>query len=199
LLDVAARSGCAELSVGLESVNKESLREVSKNCNVLEKYPYQIRQIRKKKIKLVANIMFGFDHDTRESLLETADVLTQWKVPFLSPFILRPIVGTRLFDRLQKEGRLLPEIYDDSTRTDIASFIPKKMTPQELEQTYWDTCARFYSLPSIFMRSFLPISRSDFRALTLNLLANLKLIQWPRVRRFPLLIVKTLKFLARKN
>lgn len=64
MLDAAARSGCIELSVGMESVNKESLREVGKNCNVLEEYPYQIRQIRKKKIGLVTNIMFGFDHDT---------------------------------------------------------------------------------------------------------------------------------------
>ncbi len=187
LLDLASRSGCTELSVGMESVNMESLREINKRCNTLNEYPHQVRKIRKKKIVLITNIMFGFDSDTKESLLETADALTRWKVPFISPFILRPIVGTRLYDRMEKEGRLLPGVSGDDTRTDVAFFVPKRMTPQELEQAYRDTCVRFYSLPSIFMRVCFPPSPSLFPVLILNLLANLKLVQWPRLKRFPLL------------
>ena len=103
LLDLACRSGCAELSVGLESTNQESLLEAGKRCNRVERYPEQIREIQKKGIVLVANVMFGFDHDTKESLLESAKFLTRCRLQFIAPFILRPIIGTRFYKMNKKD------------------------------------------------------------------------------------------------
>lgn len=187
LLDLANRSGCSQLSVGMESVNRESLLEAGKRCNLVERYPDQIREIQKRKILLVANIMFGFDHDTKETLADTARSLTRWKVHLIAPFILRPIIGTRLFKRLEQEGRLLPEALGVNTRTDIATFVPKNMTPEELENAFREVPLRFYSLPSIIRRLFLPPATLPANTLLLNLLANLKLIQWPRLKHAPLL------------
>ena len=187
LLDLAARSGCRQLSVGLESTNRESLLEAGKKCNVVERYPDQIRGIQKKRILLVANVMFGFDHDTEETLLETARSLIRWKVHLIAPFILRPIVGTRLFKRLEQEGRLLPEAAGEHTRTDVATFVPKNMTTEQLEKAFREVTLRFYSLPSVVRRFFIPPAYVPFNALLLNLLANLKLIQWPRFKGTPLL------------
>jgi radical SAM superfamily enzyme YgiQ (UPF0313 family) len=197
LLDLAAESGCTQLSVGLESTNQDSLVEVGKKCNRVEKYPEQIGKIQKKKIVLVANVMFGFDHDTKESLLDTAKFLTRCRLHFVSPFILRPIIGTRLFKRLEQEGRLLPEAFQEDTRTDIATFVPKAMTPAELEEMFLRVCRRFYSLPSLFRRLFLPPTYLRLDVLLLNLFANLQLIQWPRFKRIPILS-KVLGPLARR-
>ena len=156
LLDLAAESGCIQLSVGMESINEESLAEVNKGSNLVAKYPDQIRKIQKKGILLVANIMFGFDHDSKESLLNTPEMLIRWKLHLVAPFILRPVIGTRVFERLEKEGRLLPEATHLNTRTDVATFVPKQMSPQELEQVFQKAVRRFYSLPSVARRFLFP-------------------------------------------
>jgi radical SAM superfamily enzyme YgiQ (UPF0313 family) len=187
LLDLAFRSGCAELSVGLESTNQESLLEVGKRCNRVERYPEQIREIQKKGIVLVANVMFGFDHDTKDTLLETGKFLTQCKLQFVAPFILRPIVGTRFYKRMEEEGRLLPEAFQEHTRTDVVAFVPKRMAPAELEELFLGVVRSFYSLPSVFRRLLFPPSHLRREVLLMNLFANLRLIQWPRLKRIPIL------------
>ena len=156
LLDLAAKSGCIQLSVGMESVNEDSLVEVGKRSNIVERYPDQIRKIQNKGILLVANIMFGFDHDTKASLLNTPEKLIDWKLHAMAPFILRPVMGTRLFKRLEEEGRLLPEATHLNTRVDVATFLPKHMSPEELEQVYRKATRRFYSLPSAARRFLSP-------------------------------------------
>ena len=187
LLDLASRSGCTELSVGLESTNPESLAEVGKRCNRVEQYHEQIREIQKKGIILVANVMFGFDSDTRETLLETAKFLTRCKLQFISPFILRPIVGTRFFKRMEQEGRLLPEAFEENTRTDVVAFVPKRMAPAELEQLFHSVTRSFYTFPALFRRLLIPPTNLRPDVLLLNLFANLRLVQWPRLKRIPLL------------
>jgi radical SAM superfamily enzyme YgiQ (UPF0313 family) len=187
LLDLAAKSGCIQLSVGMESINEKSLAEVGKSANLVANYPDQIRKIQEKGIVLATNIMFGFDHDSIESLLHTPEMLIRWKVPFLAPFVLRPVVGTRLYERLEKEDRLLPEATHLNTRTDVATFIPKQMSPEELDQVFQKAVRRFYSLPSVARRLLFPPRPSHAKVLFLNLLANLKLIQAPRIKRIPVL------------
>lgn len=185
LLELATKSGCVQLSVGMESINADSLFEIEKRCNIVERYPDQIRKIQSRRILLVTNMMVGFDHDSRESLRRTPEHLIRWKVQFISPFILRPIIGTRLFKRLEQEGRLLPEATREDTRTDLATYVPKQMGPEELEQLFRNLTRRFYSLPSIARRLFVRPSPLFFKVLTLNLLVNLRLFQLPRIRRIP--------------
>jgi len=106
---------------------------------------------------------------------------------FIAPFILRPIMGTRLFKRMEQEERLLEEATKEHTRTDVATFVPKNMTPGELEQAYRGVASRFYSLPSILRRFFSPPLRFPLPILLLNLLVNLKMVQWPRLKQAPFL------------
>jgi len=197
LLDLATESGCTQLSVGLESTNQDSLRQAGKKCNRVERYPEQIGKIQSKKIVLVANVMFGFDQDTKESLLDTARFLTRCRLHFVAPFILRPIYGTRLFRRLEQEGRLLPNAFLEDTRTDVVTFVPKAMTPAELQEMFLRECQHFYSLPSLARRLFLPPTYLRLDVLLLNLLANLRLVQWPRLKRIPFL-TKALRPMARR-
>jgi len=88
-------------------------------------------------------------------------------------------------------------IAEEATRADVATFVPKTMTPAELEEMFLRVCRRFYSLPSLVRRLLLPPTYLRFDVLVLNLLANLQLIQWPRLRRTPFL-TKVLRPLARR-
>ena len=63
LLDLAARSGCVSLSIGLESVNEESLEGVGKGFNSPKRFSRDLKAIRDTGIQVIALIMVGLDGD----------------------------------------------------------------------------------------------------------------------------------------
>jgi radical SAM superfamily enzyme YgiQ (UPF0313 family) len=63
-LELAARSGCKQLFIGLESVCQGSVNEVCKGFNHVDEYARAIARIHAHGIAVQAGIVFGFDHDT---------------------------------------------------------------------------------------------------------------------------------------
>src|SRR4029453_1146701 len=59
LLDLAARSGCVSLSIGLESVNEDSLDSVRKGFNQPQHFSRDLAAIRAKGIQVIGLLMVG--------------------------------------------------------------------------------------------------------------------------------------------
>jgi radical SAM superfamily enzyme YgiQ (UPF0313 family) len=167
-LELAARSGCKQLFVGLESVTQSSVNEVSKGFNRVEEYAQAIERIHAHGIAVQAGIVFGFDHDTEAVFEETLDFLEQTGVQNATFNILTPFPGTRLHTRLEAEGRILTRDWNKyNSRTDVV-FQPRLMSPETLLAGYRYVNARFYSWRGICRR----ISRSPVQlswTLPLNL------------------------------
>jgi len=70
---LAARSGCVSLSIGLESVNEESLDGVSKGFNLPQRYQRDLKAIRDKGIQVIALIMVGLDGDDAGTFQRTLE------------------------------------------------------------------------------------------------------------------------------
>jgi len=151
LLNLAAASGCMCLSIGFESINQASLRTVGKGFNDIARYRHVIDEIRRRNIKVNALIMFGFDDDREDVFLKTADFFEQAGVSLLDCFILVPMPGTPLFDRLQREGRLLTEDFRQYSVTNVV-FRPSQMKPEVLHEGLWIALRRFYRCSSIVRR-----------------------------------------------
>ena len=66
-------------------------------------------------------------------------------------WILTPLPGTELHEQMEREGRIL---HRDYSRYDTfhACFRPKHMSPEELEDKYWEANARFYQTGNIMRR-----------------------------------------------
>ena len=58
--------------------------------------------------------------------------------------VLTPLPGTRLRERFEKEDRLLPTDWNKFTFLN-ANFIPKKMSPEQLEKGLMEAYGRFYN------------------------------------------------------
>lgn len=156
-LELAARSGCKQLFLGLESVSQASLNEVSKSFNRVEEYAQAIERIHAHGISVQAGIVFGFDHDTEPVFAETVDFLEATGVQNATFNILTPFPGTRLFQRLDAEGRILTRDWSKyNGRADVV-FQPRNMSPNTLLRGFNQAVARFYSLRSIRRR----LSRSS--------------------------------------
>ncbi|MCD6407619.1 B12-binding domain-containing radical SAM protein [bacterium] len=151
LLELAKKAGCVNAFIGIESLNPTNLSSVGKSFNI--KFPPQkiIETFRDIGIEVNISMIFGFDHDTPESLVETIEFLIQSKVHLLSLFILTPLPGTTLFEKFEASERLLHQnfsLYDASH----VVFKPKNFTPESLEELYWSCFEKFYSYGNILKR-----------------------------------------------
>ena len=151
-LELAARSGCKQLFIGLESVSQASVNEVSKAFNRVDGYARAVERIHAHGISVQAGIVFGFDNDTEAVFGETLDFLEATGVQNATFNILTPFPGTRLYERLEAEGRILTRDWSKyNGRVDVV-FQPRQMSPEALLAGYRYANRRFYSWGSAYKR-----------------------------------------------
>ena len=132
LMKLAAESGCAALFFGLESVAEAQLKTMRKSIKEIKGIEDAIKRVKDFGIHFHASMVFGFDGDTKETFPETLKFLQRNKIGTASFNVLTPYPGTRIYEQLKREGRLLTtdwKYYDHST----VVFKPKNMTPYELQ------------------------------------------------------------------
>jgi radical SAM superfamily enzyme YgiQ (UPF0313 family) len=150
LMDAAARSGLRFAWIGVESIQPDSLAEVHRRINQVQEFERRIAEFNKRGVLVGANMIFGFDSDTPETFEATYQFLTRNKVfPFL--YILTPVPGTKVFQRMEAEGRLLTKDWSCYTGYDTV-FQPKNFTPKQLDDLYYETLARLFTLGANFKR-----------------------------------------------
>jgi len=107
LLETFARSGCQALLVGIESIETISRTAHKKNQNKASELSLAIKTIRSAGISLYGSFIYGLDGDTLETPAAILDFISDTRLDVPGINILRPIPGTRVFERLREEGRLL--------------------------------------------------------------------------------------------
>ena len=176
-LEAAAQSGCKQLFIGLESISQQSMLEVKKGFNRVDKYFKIIDRIHSHGIAVQAGIVFGFDHDTTQIFEETLDFLESAGVQNATFNILTPFPATPLFRKMEAEGRILTTDWRKYNSREDVVYQPKQMSAAELLEGFRYANDRFYSLLSITKR----LSRSKVQlwwTLPLNLAYA---YQWQRV------------------
>jgi len=165
LLRLAAESGCVSLFVGIESLSSENLKDVNKTFNRAHQYEDAIKALHDHDIMIVAGFIFGLDHDDEGVFERTLRFCEQNRIELPSLFLLTPLPGTPLFQRIESEGRLL---HKDWTKYNGATvvFKPKLMTEETLQRGFNWVCKEAYSWGSIFKRVIHPQQRFFTRFLS---------------------------------
>ena len=151
LLRLAAKSGCTSLFIGIESVSPSSLREVGKSMNKVEDYEESIKIIHGHGIGIVGAFMFGFDSDKKSVFEETVSFIEKSQIDYPSLAILTPLPGTRLYDKMEKAGRIIDRDWSKYTIGEVV-FQPKLLTVEELREGYYWARHQLSSFNSIFKR-----------------------------------------------
>lgn len=138
LLDLLADANFGPLFIGIESPNKENLKEANKYENYRTDLLADIKKIQSYGMNIQAGMIVGFDHDTPETFDEQFEFLQEACIPISSIRVLTAPVGTRLWARLYKEGRIT---VPDSIST-LSNITPLNMTRAELFTGYYDLVAR---------------------------------------------------------
>jgi radical SAM superfamily enzyme YgiQ (UPF0313 family) len=134
LLDLMRESGCYEIQVGLETVNPESLREVSPwKYKKISSYPEYIKKIQGHGVGVMGLFMIGMDCDDTTIFRRLWDFIKENRIFESDLAIMTPLPGSDLYLRLKKEGRVTSEIWNRYTWYHI-NYKPALMTEEELKK-----------------------------------------------------------------
>ena len=155
-LRLARESGCQGLLVGLESLNPDTLKRMSKTFNLMNGgYDVAFANLRKYGIRLYVTFMMGYDGEGADTFARNVSFARDKNFFMVSFNHVTPFPGTPLYQQLQREGRLLYDRWwlDPEYRYGMMPFVPTGMTAEEARKGSLDARASFYSLPSILRRS----------------------------------------------
>jgi len=153
LVRLSKEAGCVSWLIGFESVTQKTLDEIGKSTNKVKKYHQAVKNIHDNKMTVVGSFMFGFDNDTKDVFNETLKMIKELKIDVADFCILTPFPGTPIFNRLEKEGRILTKNWSKYTMKNVV-FEPKNMTPEELLLGVKMMYIEFYSMQNTVKRVF---------------------------------------------
>lgn len=132
-LDFLQRSNCVLLFIGLETLTpQDHLDRAGWKQKKIEKYPELIRRIQARGIGVLGAFIVGLDNDDASVFEKVASFVIENRLYATQISVPTPLPGTRLRERLMKEGRILTDDWARYTFGDV-NFIPKKMKPDELQ------------------------------------------------------------------
>ena len=165
LLRLAAESGCVSLFLGIESLSPENLKDVHKSFNQVSEFEEGIKVLHDHDIMILAGFIFGLDHDDEGIFERTLRFCEKNRIELPNFFILTPLPGTVLFEKMESEGRLLHKDWSQYNGGTVV-FKPKLMTEETLQQGFHWACQEAYSWRSISKRVFHPQQRFLTRLLS---------------------------------
>jgi radical SAM superfamily enzyme YgiQ (UPF0313 family) len=151
LLELARRSGCKGLLMGLESISPANLRASKKAFNSPDRFAALVAKLHRHGIALQGCFVFGLDHDEPEVFAETARFAIEAGIDLPRFAVVTPFPGTALYQRLAAEGRILTrnwELYDGQH----VVFQPARMSVTELQLGIEQAWKAAYSVPAMWRR-----------------------------------------------
>jgi radical SAM superfamily enzyme YgiQ (UPF0313 family) len=151
ILRLCQRSGCQGVLIGFETLSPETMRSIGKKSRLRMQYLDAIQKMHDHGIGIDGSFVFGFDTDDEGVFERTLDFVTRARIeiPYFS--ILTPYPGTRLYERLQREQRILHRdwsLYD----TSHVVIRPRRLTVDQLQAGYLQVFREAYSQRCIAAR-----------------------------------------------
>jgi radical SAM superfamily enzyme YgiQ (UPF0313 family) len=163
VLELAARSGCQMLLIGIESELEEGLRSTNKKLNIskgVENYREIFKKINRHGIGIIGTFIFGLESDKPGDLFRRGRYIIRSKVDCIQTSILTPLPGTTLYNRLAGSGSLQCTDYPDNWKyyhfMDLVFHhpaIPSKEFREEILRT-WKMLYRPYRLILLFLKTW---------------------------------------------
>ncbi len=162
LLNEMAEAGCKYVIIGFESLKTDSLSETHKYQNNPENYEAIIEKIHKTGIHVYASFIIGFDQDTPEDLDVFRKFIEQSSLPVFTLSILGTSKGMELYNRLEKENRLLKDINKQFFVGAYPVIKYKNFENKEFFDKFNETIEHLFSFAEIRKRTVKMLSKGYF-------------------------------------
>lgn len=160
-LELMRRSGCQGVLIGLESLDRDSLKAMNKGFNLMRGGPAEaIANFQRHGLRVYGTFIFGYDTDTPETF-DTNLAFAREQGLFIAAFNhITPFPGTPLYKRMEANGQLRYDAWwlDDNYRYGDVPFEPAGMAAEELARRCSEARQRFYSWRNIVARARTPVN-----------------------------------------
>ena len=150
LMQLMIDAGFDSTFIGIETVNDDSLAECGKAQNQNRNLLKSVRRLQKKGFIVSGGFIVGFDHDKEDIFEKQINFIQKSGIVTAMVGLLNAPLGTRLFNRLKKENRVIESITGDNTDGTI-NFLPK-MNIDKLKNGYKKIVNTIYSPSEYYKR-----------------------------------------------
>ena len=153
-------AGCIVLLLGLETLSQSNVDGLNKRLDVRQ-HAARLQRIQAAGIAVGAYFILGLDDDTSATFDQTFDFIHESRIALPILNLLLPAPGTRTFDKLQRQGRLLMEdseaLLRNNARYATASshclYRPRHLSPAQAEADFLNLYRRLTTYREIIWRS----------------------------------------------
>ncbi len=114
LLDAMVKANFCRVFIGIESPSAESLKEAKKFQNLRRDPLESIRLIQQHGLWVSGGFIVGFDSDPPDIFDRQIDFVERAAIPWAMTGLLQAPPTTPLYDRMKREGRIVPESSEPS-------------------------------------------------------------------------------------
>jgi anaerobic magnesium-protoporphyrin IX monomethyl ester cyclase len=157
LLKKMKKAGCIRIAFGVETGSKRIMQAIDKRLD-FDKVRKAFKLCDQLGIETTAFFVLGLPGETRETMQQTIDFAKELNPTFAQFTTLTPFVGTRVYDLIKKEGKLL-----ENWNVKFSSHFdkPKKfelgeVTPELLEEMKRKAYREFYFRPAYLLKNLRP-------------------------------------------
>ncbi|MDI6916232.1 MAG: radical SAM protein [Thermoplasmatales archaeon] len=148
LIKMMSEGGCSHLQFGFESISPKTLKAMNKTQNIKVNYKKLVKKLHDYNIDVVASFVFGWDTDDENTFKSTLDFALDADIDVPAYFPLIPFPGTRIFERLKSQNRILTHDWSKYNGAHIV-YEPKNMTVEKFAEGLVYCWEESYSLKNI--------------------------------------------------
>ena len=151
-----AKAGFNQAFIGIETPDESNLAECSKSQNLNRDLVADVRKIQQAGMRVQGGFIVGFDHDSPSTFQRLIDFIQQSGIVTAMVGILQAPIGTILYERMKKAGRLIKNFSGDNV--DGSTNIIPKMNINVLKENYRILIRRIYS-PELYYQRVMVLLR----------------------------------------
>jgi radical SAM superfamily enzyme YgiQ (UPF0313 family) len=153
LIERAAEAGLRSVFIGFETLSDSNLSQSNKKQNLGKNYEEAIKRLHSLGIMINGSFVFGLDEDDKDVFRKTVDWGVENALTTSTYHILTPYPGTRLYQSMTKQGRIL---HTDWSLYDTRHVVYKTngLSAAELKNGYDWSYKSFYSWSNIWKASW---------------------------------------------
>jgi len=143
LMDMMVEAGFNQVFIGIETPDENNLKECSKRQNLNRDMVADVRKIQQAGMQVQGGFIVGFDSDSPSTFQHLIDFIQKSGIATAMVGILQAPIGTILYERMQKAGRLIKNISGDNVNG--STNIITRMNIDELKNRYRKLIRQIYS------------------------------------------------------
>lgn len=150
LIQQMVKAGFTKVFIGVETPDEVSLAECSKGQNVNRDLIADVKHLQRSGLEVQGGFIVGFDADSPSIFERQVEFIQQSGIVTAMVGLLQAPLGTKLYQRLQKEKRIVGDMSGDNV--DGSTNIIPRMGLEKLREGYQYLMKQIYTPPQFYKR-----------------------------------------------